>query len=151
MTDLCSHRKMGVEGHCKEESARGTALSDAPGHKKLPPAFSCKFILCSAVAVNHTQESTYELWQLRLLENVEDPGMVDTGICGSKIVESTPGRRGENLALTIAQCQWTWCVWRSHDEAVVVDIGGLGNENSSARSKLCRNSATRKHMLISLG
>ena len=63
-------------------------------------------------------------------------------------VKASPNRRGENLAITITQCQRTQCVQRSHDEAIVVDVGGLGNENSSARSELYRNKATRKHMLI---
>ena len=38
-----------------------------PDHTKLSPTFSCKFNLCSAVAVNHT---------LRLLKHVKNPGMV---------------------------------------------------------------------------
>ena len=74
-----------VERHSKWEAARRTALPHAPGHRKLLPALSCKFNLCGAVAINHTQEPTYELWPLRLLENVKDPGMVDAKICGSKI------------------------------------------------------------------
>ena len=41
----------------------------------------CKFNLCRAVAVNHTQGPTDEFWQLRLPERVEDPGMVDTVMC----------------------------------------------------------------------
>ena len=39
------------------------------------------------------------------------------------------------------------CVRRSH-KAIDVDIGGLGNENGSARSKLRGNRATFKHMFI---
>ena len=75
----------GIKRHCKEEAARRTALSDAPGQRKLSSAFSCKFNFCSADAVNHTQEPTCELWQLRLVKNVKDPGMVDAKICGSKV------------------------------------------------------------------
>ena len=48
---------------------------------------------------------------------------------------------------SITLCRRTWCVRRSHDEAIAVDVGGLGNENGSARSKLCRNKATLKLVL----
>ena len=44
------------------------------------------------------------------------------------------------------QCQRTQCVWRFHNMTIVVNIGGIGNENGPNRSKLCRDSATLKHM-----
>ena len=86
-----SHRKIGSNAIAKRNPLAAqpclTPLSDTPGREELSHAFSCKFDLCGAVAVNHTQEATYELWQLRPLKYVKDPGMVDAGICGSKICQ----------------------------------------------------------------
>ena len=46
----------------------------------------------------------------------------------------------------------SWCtierLGKSHNTAIVVDIGGSGNENSSARGKLCWNKATLNHVLV---
>ena len=44
--------------------------------------------------------------------------------------------RGEDLAVAITQRQRTWCLRRSHNTAIVIDIGGFGNEHSSAPDKL---------------
>ena len=54
--------------------------------RKCPVAFfSCKPNLRYAIAADHAQELTIEPWQLRLLKDVEDPGMIDTRIRTSKI------------------------------------------------------------------
>ena len=55
---------------------------------------------------------------------------------------------GENLAITRTQCQRAQRVRRPHNTAVVVNVRGRGNENSSARSKLRRNRATFEHVLM---
>ena len=140
-----------------------------PDHTKLSPTFSCKFNLCSAVAVNHT---------LRLLKHVKNPGMVSSSDtqhvprqsslprrCYPSIawmrhtsemtyashgvpMKASANHRGQNLAITIAQCQRTWSVQRSHKTAVVIDIGRFGNEHGSACGKLRRNRTTFEHTFV---
>ena len=62
-------------------------------------------------------------------------------------MKASANRRCENLAITVTQRQRTQCVRPSH-KAIVVHIGGLGNENGSTRSKQCRDGATLKYMFI---
>ena len=59
-------------------------------------------------------------------------------------VKASANRCGENLAITVVQCQRVQRVQRPHNPAVVVDIGGFGDESSSARGKLHRNRAPRE-------
>ena len=63
-------------------------------------------------------------------------------------VNASVNRRGNNFAITITKCHRTMCIQRSHDETIVVDIGGHGNENGSTRGKLCRDSDTLKQMFV---
>ena len=63
-------------------------------------------------------------------------------------MKDSANRRGENLAITITKRQRTQCVGRFHNKPIVVDIGGLGNENISTHRKLRRDSATLKHMFV---
>ena len=70
--------KDGIERYCTSEAARRTTLPDAPGHDELSPVFSSKFDQCRTVAVNHTQEQTYESGSSVLSSTWNYPGMVDT-------------------------------------------------------------------------
>ena len=49
---------------------------------------------------------------------------------GVPMKASTNGR-SKKLALAIAQCQRTKRVWRSNNPSIVVDVRGLGDEDSS--------------------
>ena len=60
-------------------------MPHTPGHEELSSSPSCKFYVCSTIAVNHSQKTANELWQLCLLKHMENPGMIDAGICGGKI------------------------------------------------------------------
>ena len=61
-------------------------------------------------------------------------------------MKASANRRGENLAITIALCQRKWSVRRSHNTAVVMDIGRFGDEHGAACSELRRN--TFEHILL---
>ena len=74
-----------VEGHRKQEAARRTALSHAPGHDELSSGHSCKFHVRGAVAVDSSKETANELGQLCSFQYMEDPGVIDIGICSGKI------------------------------------------------------------------
>ena len=73
-----------VERHCEQEAARGAALPDT-GHEELTSGFPCKLNLRGGAAINRPQESTNESWLFRIIEDVEDPGVIDARICRSKV------------------------------------------------------------------
>ena len=57
---------------------------------------SCKFDVCSTIAVNHSKKPANELWQRCLLKHMKNPGMIDTGILGYPIhVEHTQHGQGQ--------------------------------------------------------
>ena len=74
-----------VEGHCKQKTARWTALSYTSGHKELSPSCSCEFHVRGAVDINTSQEATDKIRQFCFLEHGEDPGVIDAGIGSSKV------------------------------------------------------------------
>ena len=74
-----------VESHGEWEATCKAAWPDASGHEKLSSGFPCKLDLRQAVAINHAQGSTNEPRQLRLPKKVEDPGVIDARLCGSKV------------------------------------------------------------------
>ena len=53
--------------------------------------------------------------------------------------KASANRRGKNLAITITQGYKKQRVRRSHNEAIVIDVGGLGNEDRPTCSKLKRD------------
>ena len=62
---------------------------------------------------------------------------------------STYGRC-KDLTVTIAQCQWTKCIWRSNDSSIVIDVGGFGYKYSSAYSKMFRDSSSLQQVLVGI-
>ena len=84
-TDSWSHLKIGSKGHRKQEAARKTALPHAPGHQEFSSGHSCKYHMCGAVAVDPSQETANDLKQLRSLDLMEDPGVIDAWIRGGKL------------------------------------------------------------------
>ena len=66
-----------LEGHRKQEAARRTALSHAPGHDELSSGHSCKFHVRGAVAVDSSKETADELGQLCSFQYMQDPGVID--------------------------------------------------------------------------
>ena len=80
-----SQRKMAVESHRKQETARWTSLPDTSGHDELSSGHSCKFHMCNAIRVDPCQETADELGQFSFLEHMEDPRVIDAGMRSSKI------------------------------------------------------------------
>ena len=70
-----------VERHCEQEDTRRAALPDTSGHVELSYGFPCKLNLRSAINTHRPQESINEPWQFRLVEDVEDPRVVDARKC----------------------------------------------------------------------
>ena len=69
----------------KKETTRWTTLSYTSSHKELSSVSSREFHVRDAVAINTSQEAADKTGQLSVLEHREDPGMIDTGIGGSKV------------------------------------------------------------------
>ena len=78
------HLKIGGESHRKQEAARWTSLSNSLGHEELSTSRSCKFHMRGAVVICLSQETADEL---RHFSSLEYPGMFDTRLCGSKILQ----------------------------------------------------------------
>ena len=76
---------MGSNAIANREAARKTALPHAPGHEEWSSSPSCKFYVCSTIAVDHSQKPANEFWQFRHLKYMENPRVIDAGICGGKI------------------------------------------------------------------
>ena len=62
---------------------------------------------------------------------------------------STCGRCKE-LTVTIAQCQWTECIWRSNNSSIVIDVRRFGYKDRSAYSKMFRNSSSFQQVLVGI-
>ena len=74
-----------VKGHRLKETTRWTTLSYTSGHKELSSICSREFHVCDSVPVNTSQEATEKGGQSSVLDHREDPGVIDTGIGGSKV------------------------------------------------------------------
>ena len=68
-------------------------MSNTSGHEKLPSDFFCKFNLCHTLAVDHAQELSNKQGQFCLLENVEDPDVIDTWIRTGEVGQRIPESR----------------------------------------------------------
>ena len=154
----------------KTSRARPPCLRSRSQDEELSSSHSCKFHMCGTVAVDPSQETANDLRQLRFLEHMEDPVVIDAGILEYlTLVERTQhvprqlslprkcypssawtkyisemdvsshgvplkasaNHHSENLAVAITQRQRTQCLRRSHNTAIVIDIGGFGNKHSS--------------------
>ena len=61
----------------------------------------------------------------------------DVASHGVPMKASTDGR-SKKFAIAIAKCQRTKRVWRSNNPSIVIDVRGLGDEDSSTLSKVIR-------------
>ena len=85
--DSWSHRKNRIEGHCKKETTRRTALSYTSGHRELSSVCFRELHVRGTVVVNTSQEGTEKAGQSSVLGHREDPGMIDAGIGSSEVCQ----------------------------------------------------------------
>ena len=98
MIESWSDRKIGSfigsKRHCEQEATRWAAFPDASGRGELSSGLPWKLKLPSAKNIIRPQESTKEPWQLRLVSDVEDRGVVDARVCSGEV-------RQEDLRLSL--------------------------------------------------
>ena len=107
MTVSWTHRKIWVE----RQGKWGSHLPDSPCLTPLAMGQLSLFFpaidLCSAVNINWSHQPTNEPWQLRLIKDFKDPGVINTRICSAKVCQEharffqgrTPLRQGTRLIL----------------------------------------------------
>ena len=99
-----------AECHCNKKAARKTALFYNSGHKELSSSCSLEFHVRGAVAINTTPEAINKNRQFCLLDDGEDPGVIDAGICSSRICQQyawclrSARNMGQSSGLNLKKC-----------------------------------------------